>query len=162
MRRTAIVRSGVSLFYQRASRMLLLLALRLSLNDESSLDLSCRHSGPCAVHLSAVQRKSTGRHFCGPLDALTLDSGQPCPYGGSYTLVKLLFEYFGLFVFAFVLFVGTLILGPRVTVMPVSSPGEMVGLTLALIVIAGGFSWYYLGSTHQGRPSGTAEPWERT
>jgi hypothetical protein len=69
--------------------------------------------------------------------------------------VKLLLEYFGLFVFAFVLLVGGLILGPRVTFMPISSPGEMGGLGLALIVIAGGFAWYYLAATHQGRPSST-------
>lgn len=69
--------------------------------------------------------------------------------------MKLLLEYFGFFVFAFVLLVGGLILGPRVTPMPASSPGELVGLGLAGVVIVGGFLWYYLASTHQGRPTGT-------
>lgn len=69
--------------------------------------------------------------------------------------MKLLLEYFGLFVFAFVLLVGGLILGPRVAFMPASSTGELVGLGLAGAVIVGGFAWYYLAGTHQGRPSGT-------
>ena len=70
--------------------------------------------------------------------------------------MKLLLEYFGIFVFAFVLLVGGLILGPRVTSMPASSPGELVGLALAGVVIIGGFLWYYLASTHQGRPTSTS------
>jgi len=34
--------------------------------------------------------------------------------------------------------------------MPGTSVNEMVGLVLAFVVIAGGFSWYYLARTHQG------------
>lgn len=64
--------------------------------------------------------------------------------------MKLLLEYFGLIIFAFVVLVGGLILLPRVTAMPATSPGEMVGLALAFVVIGGGFSWYYLATSHQG------------
>jgi uncharacterized membrane protein YoaK (UPF0700 family) len=64
--------------------------------------------------------------------------------------MKLLLEYFGLIVLAFVVLVGGLILLPRVTTMPQTSPSEMVGLALAFVVIGGGFSWYYLASSHQG------------
>ncbi|MFP4228303.1 MAG: hypothetical protein ACLFTE_05690 [Salinivenus sp.] len=67
--------------------------------------------------------------------------------------MKRILESFGIFVFGFVLLVGGLILGPRVTSMPITSAGELVGLGLALIVIAGGFAWYYLTSTHQGGPT---------
>lgn len=65
--------------------------------------------------------------------------------------MKLIIEYIGLFVFAFVLLVGGLIALPRITGMPQTSPGEMVGLTLAFVVIAGGFSWYYFATSHQGK-----------
>lgn len=64
--------------------------------------------------------------------------------------MKLLLEYFGVIIFAFVVLVGGLILLPRVTAMPQTSPDEMVGLALAFVVIGGGFSWYYLASSHQG------------
>jgi drug/metabolite transporter (DMT)-like permease len=64
--------------------------------------------------------------------------------------MKLLLEYFGLVIFAFVVLVGGLILLPRVTTMPQTSPSEMVGLALAFVVIGGGFSWYYLAASHQG------------
>ena len=64
--------------------------------------------------------------------------------------MKLLLEYFGLIVLAFVVLVGGLILLPRVTTMPQTSPSEMVGLALAFVVIGGGFSWYYLAGSHQG------------
>lgn len=66
--------------------------------------------------------------------------------------MKLLLEYFGLIIFAFVVFVGGLILLPRVTAMPQSSPGELVGLVLGVVVVAGGFTWYYLAGSHQGAP----------
>jgi hypothetical protein len=69
--------------------------------------------------------------------------------------MKLLLEYFGLIIFAFVLLVGGLILLPRVTTMPSVSPSELVGFGLALVVIAGGFAWFYLASSHQGRPPAT-------
>jgi drug/metabolite transporter (DMT)-like permease len=70
--------------------------------------------------------------------------------------MKLLIEYFGVLIFAFVLLVGGFILLPRITAMPQTSSGEMVGLGLAFVVIAGGFTWYYLATSHQG--SGTAAP----
>jgi hypothetical protein len=66
--------------------------------------------------------------------------------------MKFLVEYFGMLIFAFVVLVGGLIVLPRVTAMPDTSPSEMAGLGLALVVIVGGFSWYYLARTHQGRP----------
>lgn len=64
--------------------------------------------------------------------------------------MKVLLEYFGLLVFAFVLLVGGLILFPRVTSLPATSFSEMVGLGLAFVAIAGGFTWYYLATSHQG------------
>ena len=64
--------------------------------------------------------------------------------------MKILLEYFGLIIFAFVILVGGLILLPRITTMPETSPSEMVGLALAFFVIVGGFSWYYLATSHQG------------
>jgi len=64
--------------------------------------------------------------------------------------MKLILEYFGFLIFAFVLLVGGFILLPRVTAMPATSAGEIVGLTLAFVVIAGGFSWFYLARSHQG------------
>jgi hypothetical protein len=67
--------------------------------------------------------------------------------------MKLLLEYFGLLVFAFVVLVGGLVALPRVTSLPVTTPDELLGLGLAFIVIAGGFSWYYLAGTHQGTGS---------
>lgn len=70
--------------------------------------------------------------------------------------MKILLEYFGALVFAFVLMVGAIILIPRAMDMPDTSPGELVGLGLALFVIGGGFTWYYLAATHQGRSSGPA------
>jgi hypothetical protein len=70
--------------------------------------------------------------------------------------MKLLLEYFGLIVFSFVVFVGGLILLPRVTSMPETPVPEMVGLALAFVVIAGGFSWYYLARSHQGSSDQTA------
>jgi len=56
--------------------------------------------------------------------------------------MRLLVEYFGLFIFAFVLFVGGLVALPEIGA-PETSLGEMGGLILAFIVITGGFSWYY-------------------
>ena len=70
--------------------------------------------------------------------------------------MKLLLEYFGLILilFAFVVFVGGLIALPRVTSMPATPPPEEVGLTLAFLVVAGGFTWYYMAGSHQGTPEG--------
>ncbi len=64
--------------------------------------------------------------------------------------MKLILEFFGLLIFTFVLLVGALIVLPRVSSMPEPSPGEVVGLFLGIAVVAGGFIWYYLASSHQG------------
>ena len=60
--------------------------------------------------------------------------------------MKFLLDYFGLFIFAFVVFVGGLVALPTLTEAPQTSTREMMGLTLAFIVIAGGFSWYYFSA----------------
>lgn len=60
--------------------------------------------------------------------------------------MKFLLDYFGLGIFAFVVFVGGLVALPSITEAPETSPGEMMGLALAFIVIAGGFSWYYFAA----------------
>jgi hypothetical protein len=72
--------------------------------------------------------------------------------------MRLLLEYFGLFIFSFVVVVGGLIALPRTTSMPATSPDEMIGLGLAFIVIGGGFSWYYFARTHQGTETGPRPP----
>lgn len=67
--------------------------------------------------------------------------------------MRVLVEYFGLLIFAFVLFVGGLVALPEIGA-PDTSPGEMGGLILAFVVIAGGFSWYYNAELASGsRPS---------
>ncbi len=77
--------------------------------------------------------------------------------------MKVLVEYFGMFIFAFVVFVGGLVALPEIGA-PETSLGEMGGLALAFIVIAGGFSWFYsaeLPSRAQrppGRRSRSDEP----
>lgn len=77
--------------------------------------------------------------------------------------MKLLLEYFGLIIFAFVVFVGGLIALPRVTSMPSTPLPEVLGLTLAFVVVAGGFTWYYLADSHQGRsgapPADSSRGW---
>jgi len=60
--------------------------------------------------------------------------------------MKFLLDYFGLFIFAFVVFVGGLVTLPTLTEAPQTSTREMLGLTLAFIVITGGFSWYYFSA----------------
>lgn len=70
--------------------------------------------------------------------------------------MKVLVEYFGMFIFAFVVFVGGLVALPEIGA-PETSPGEMGGLALAFIVIAGGFSWYY----NADLPSGSSTPSRR-
>jgi hypothetical protein len=75
--------------------------------------------------------------------------------------MKLLLDYFGMFIFAFVVFVGGLVALPSVTEAPNTSVREMLGLALAFIVITGGFSWYYFAAptppqdSSRGRSSGT-------
>ncbi|PSQ70490.1 MAG: hypothetical protein BRD31_03610 [Bacteroidetes bacterium QH_2_64_26] len=56
--------------------------------------------------------------------------------------MKFIIEYFGLIIFAFVLFVGGLVALPEIGA-PETTFGEMGGLVLAFVVIAGGFSWFY-------------------
>lgn len=60
--------------------------------------------------------------------------------------MKVFLDYFGLAIFGFVVFVGGLVALPTVTEAPQTTPREMMGLTLAFIVIAGGFSWYYFAA----------------
>lgn len=61
-------------------------------------------------------------------------------------MINVISEYFGIFIFGFVVLVGSLVVLPETTGMPGVSPSEIVGLLLAFIVIAGGFSWYYFAS----------------
>ena len=66
--------------------------------------------------------------------------------------MKFLIEYFGIFIFGFVVFVGGLVALPEIGA-PETSLGSMGGLILAFLVIAGGFSWYYFAAPSP--PSGT-------
>jgi len=70
--------------------------------------------------------------------------------------MKFIVEYFGVFIFGFVVFVGGLVALPEIGA-PETSPGEMGGLILAFIVIVGGFSWYY----NADLPSGSQTPSRR-
>jgi hypothetical protein len=65
--------------------------------------------------------------------------------------MNLIRDYFGLFIFAFVVFVGGLVVLPTLTEAPETSPREMLGLMLAFVVIAGGFSWYYFSAPTPSR-----------
>jgi hypothetical protein len=67
--------------------------------------------------------------------------------------MKFIVEYFGVFIFGFVVFVGGLVALPEIGA-PKTSLGEMGGLILAFIVIVGGFSWYY----NADLPSGARTP----
>jgi hypothetical protein len=67
--------------------------------------------------------------------------------------MKFIVEYFGVFIFGFVVFVGALVALPEIGA-PETSTGEMGGLILAFIVIVGGFSWYY----NADLPSGSRTP----
>lgn len=64
--------------------------------------------------------------------------------------MRLIVEYIGLIVFALVVLVGGLITLPGIVGMPQTSPGGIVGFVLAFVAIAGGFSWYYFATSHQG------------
>jgi hypothetical protein len=68
--------------------------------------------------------------------------------------MKFFLDYFGLGIFAFVVFVGGLVALPSITEAPQTSPREMLGLSLAFIVIAGGFSWYYFAAPTPPRDEG--------
>ena len=67
--------------------------------------------------------------------------------------MRFIVEYFGVFIFGFVVFVGGLVALPEIGA-PQTSLGEMGGLILAFIVIVGGFSWYY----NADLPSGARTP----
>lgn len=72
--------------------------------------------------------------------------------------MKFFLDYFGLGIFVFVVFVGGLVALPSVTEAPQTSPSEMVGLVLAFVVIAGGFSWYYFAAPVSPRRSSESTP----
>ncbi|MFO8098112.1 MAG: hypothetical protein R6T83_00650 [Salinibacter sp.] len=61
--------------------------------------------------------------------------------------MKLIAEYFGPFVFGFVVFMAGLVALP-----PSTSIAEVVGMGLAFVVIAGGFTWYYSSELSSGEP----------
>ncbi len=64
-----------------------------------------------------------------------------------YVQMNVLVEYFGFFIFAFVVLVGGLVALPELTAAPATSIQEMLGLGLAFAVITGGFSWYYFATS---------------
>ena len=72
--------------------------------------------------------------------------------------MNILVEYFGLLIFAFVVLVGGLVALPEMTAAPETSIREMLGLGLAFVVIAGGFSWYYFASSPAELSGGGGEP----
>jgi hypothetical protein len=80
--------------------------------------------------------------------------------------MKVLVEYFGLFIFAFVILIGGLVALPDLGPAPETTLREVVGLGLAFLVITGGFSWYYFatspadltGRGGPGRQSPSREP----
>ncbi len=63
--------------------------------------------------------------------------------------MKLFLDYFGLAIFAFVVLVGGLVALPALGEAPQTSGQEVVGLGLAFVVIAGGFSWYYFATSYK-------------
>lgn len=63
--------------------------------------------------------------------------------------MRFLVEYFGGLIFGFVVLVGGLVALPEIGA-PELAPGEVGGLALAFIVIAGGFSWYYTANLLAG------------
>jgi hypothetical protein len=62
--------------------------------------------------------------------------------------MRLLVEYFGFLIFGFVTLVAALVALP-----PSTSTGEVLGLGLALVVISGGFTWYYNADLPAGAPA---------
>lgn len=77
--------------------------------------------------------------------------------------MKVLIEYFGLFIFSFVVLVGGLVALPTLTEAPQTSVQDILGLVLAFVVIAGGFSWYYFATspkdlTGEGPPTSRKPP----
>jgi hypothetical protein len=75
--------------------------------------------------------------------------------------MKFFLDYFGLFIFAFVVFVGGLVSLPTLTEAPETSTRELLGLSLAFIVIAGGFSWYYFAAPSPPQGHGDDAPRSR-
>ena len=71
--------------------------------------------------------------------------------------MKVLVEYFGLFIFAFVVLVGGLVALPTLGPAPETTLRDIVGLSLAFVVITGGFSWYYF-ATAPADLTGGGEP----
>ncbi len=71
--------------------------------------------------------------------------------------MKFIVEYFGVFIFGFVVFVGALVALPEIGA-PETSLGEMGGLILAFIVIVGGFSWYYNADLPSGAAARSRRP----
>ena len=69
--------------------------------------------------------------------------------------MKVLRNYFGLFIFSFVVFVGGLVALPELTPALETTFRDVLGLGLAFIVIAGGFSWYYFAAPSP--PSGRGD-----
>ena len=61
--------------------------------------------------------------------------------------MKVLVEYFGLFIFSFVVLVGSLVAMSEFGSVPETSVQDIVGLGLAFVVITGGFSWYYFATS---------------
>lgn len=75
--------------------------------------------------------------------------------------MNVIVDYFGLFIFAFVVFVGGLVALPAVTEAPQTSPREMMGLGLAFVVITGGFSWYYFATAPRDGGEERTQPGDR-
>jgi hypothetical protein len=76
--------------------------------------------------------------------------------------MKLFLDYFGLGIFAFVVFVGGLVALPELGGAPETSVNEMIGLVLAFVVIAGGFSWYYFSTSVRQGPADQHGPRKRS
>ena len=76
--------------------------------------------------------------------------------------MNVIVDYFGLFIFAFVVFVGGLVALPELTEAPQTSVREMLGLALAFVVITGGFSWYYFATSPEVLEDGDGSPRERS
>jgi hypothetical protein len=72
--------------------------------------------------------------------------------------MKILLDYFGLFIFAFVVFVGGLVALPELTPAPETSLREILGMSLAFVVIVGGFSWYYFATAPRARSDSDPPP----
>jgi hypothetical protein len=72
--------------------------------------------------------------------------------------MKVLLDYFGLFIFAFVVLVGGLVALPNLTPAPETSLRDILGMSLAFVVITGGFSWYYFATAPEDNTRGEGRP----